>query len=180
MATSRSEGTAAVLAPVFRDEHGELRLVLIVRTDRGHHGGQLAFPGGRVDPEDESLVATALREAEEEIGLAPSLVTVVAELSPVRSGPTNMDVHAFLGRIPAGVAWRPSPEEVVEVLTPSVGELWDPALRREHLFTSARWPEGLLVDGIPVGERVLWGMTLRLLDDLVPRLLAGEWEDALR
>ena len=169
-----------MLAPVFRDERGELRLVLIVRTDRGHHGGQLAFPGGRVDPRDESLVATALREAEEEIGLDPSLVAVVAELPPVRSGPTNMDVHAFLGRIPAGLAWRPSPDEVVEVLTPSVAELWDPALRREHLFTNALWPEGLLVDGIPVGERVLWGMTLRLLDDLVPRLLAGEWEDALR
>ena len=169
-----------MLAPIFRDEVGELRLVLIVRTDRGHHGGQLAFPGGRVDPSDESLAATALREAHEEIGLEPSLVTVVAELAPVQSGPTNMDVFAFLGRIPGGVEWRPNPHEVVEVLTPSVAELWDPALRREHLFTNARWPEGLLVDGIPVGDRVLWGMTLRLLDDLVPRLLAGEWEDALR
>jgi 8-oxo-dGTP pyrophosphatase MutT (NUDIX family) len=178
--TSSTDDLAAVLAPVFRDERGELRLVLIVRTDRGHHGGQLAFPGGRVDSGDESLVATALREAEEEIGLDPSLVTVVAELPPVRSGPTNMDVHAFLGRIPSGLAWRPSPDEVVEVLTPGVRELWDPELRREHLFTNARWPEGLLVDGIPVGDRVLWGMTLRLLDDLVPRLLAGEWEDALR
>jgi 8-oxo-dGTP pyrophosphatase MutT (NUDIX family) len=178
--TSRTDGAAAVLAPVFRDERGELRLVLIVRTDRGHHGGQLAFPGGRIDPQDETLLATALREAEEEIGLAPSLVTVVAELPPVRSGPTNMDVHAFLGRIPAGLRWRLSPDEVVEVLTPSLAELWDPELRREHLFTSARWPDGLLVDGIPVGDRVLWGMTLRLLDDLVPRLLAGEWEDALR
>ena len=86
-----------------------------------------------------------------------------------------MDVFAFLGRIPAGVEWRPNHEEVVEVLTPTVAELWDPAIRREHLFTNARWPEGLLVDGIPVGDRVLWGMTLRLLDDLVPRLLAGEW-----
>ena len=55
-----------------------------------------------------------------------------------------------------------------------------PRNRRELLFTSAHWPEGLLVDGIPVGDRVLWGMTLRLLDDVVPRLLAGEWEDALR
>jgi 8-oxo-dGTP pyrophosphatase MutT (NUDIX family) len=169
-----------VLAPVFRDEDGELRLVLIVRTDRGHHGGQLAFPGGRVEAGDESLLATALREAEEEIGLDPRSVAVVAELPPVHSGPTNMQVHAFLGRIPAGLAWRPSPAEVVEVLTPTVAELWDPAVRREQLFTSARWPEGLLVDGIPVGARVLWGMTLRLLDELVPRLLAGEWQDALR
>jgi 8-oxo-dGTP pyrophosphatase MutT (NUDIX family) len=178
--TSSIDRTAAVLAPVFRDGAGDLRLVLIVRTDRGHHGGQLAFPGGRVEPGDESLVATALREAEEEIGLDRALVRIVAELPPVRSGPTNMDVHAFLGRIPPGLEWRRSPDEVVEVLTPTVGELWDPALRREHLFTSARWPEGLLVDGIPVGDRVLWGMTLRLLDDLVPRLLGGEWEDALR
>ena len=169
-----------MLAPVFRDDAGDLRLVLIVRTEGGHHGGQLAFPGGRVDAGDASLVATALREAEEEIGLDPSLVTVVAELPPVRSGPTNMDVFAFLGRLPGAVEWRPNPHEVVDVLTPSVAELWDPAIRRELLFTSARWPEGLLVDGIPVGDRVLWGMTLRLLDDLVPRLLAGEWEDALR
>ena len=171
---------AAVLAPVYRDDDGTLRLVLIVRTDRGHHGGQLAFPGGRVDETDESLVATALREAHEEIGLDPAVVHVVAELPTVRSGPTDFEVHAFLGRIPAGVEWRPSPLEVVDVLTPSVEELWDPALRREHLFTNARWPEGLLVDGIPVGDRVLWGMTLRLLDDLVPRLLAGEWADSLR
>jgi 8-oxo-dGTP pyrophosphatase MutT (NUDIX family) len=178
--TTPSNGVAAVLAPVFRDDDGELRVVLIVRTDHGHHGGQLAFPGGRVDPDDDSLVATALREAEEEIGLDPSLVQVVAELPRVQSGPTRMDVHAFLGRIPAGLEWRPNPHEVVDVLTPTVAELWDPAIRREHLFTNARWPEGLLVDGIPVGDRVLWGMTLRLLDDLVPRLLGGEWEDALR
>lgn len=180
MATSSTDRVAAVLAPVFRDVDGALRVVLIVRTDRGHHGGQLAFPGGRVDESDETLVSTALRETHEEIGLDPADVQVVAELPPVRSGPTQFEVFPFLGRIPSGLEWTPSPDEVVEVLTPAVAELWDPALRREHLFTSARWPEGLLVDGIPVGDRILWGMTLRLLDDLVPRLLAGEWADALR
>ena len=167
-----------MLAPVYRDAQGRLRLVLIVRTDRGHHGGQLAFPGGQVDGGEEPAAA-ALREAEEEIGLAPGDVRVVAALPRVRSGPTDFDVHPFLGRIRPGIAWRPNPHEVVEVLEPTVEELWDPALRREQLFTSARWPEGLLVDGIPVGERILWGMTLRILDDLVPRLLAGEWDAEL-
>jgi 8-oxo-dGTP pyrophosphatase MutT (NUDIX family) len=168
---------AAVLVPVFRDAEGRLRIVLIVRTDRGLHGGQLAVPGGRHDPEDETLLATALREAHEEIGLDE--VEVLGELTPVRSGPTNYEVHAFLGRVPAEMPWRPNEAEVVEVLTPAVDELAAPGARRELLFTSAHWPEGLLVDGIPVGERVLWGMTLRLLDDLVPRLLAGEWDDRL-
>jgi 8-oxo-dGTP pyrophosphatase MutT (NUDIX family) len=163
--------------PVFRDAGGRLRIVLIVRTDHGLHGGQLAVPGGKHDAGDESLLATALREAREEIGLEQ--VDVLAELPTVRSGPTNFEVHAFLGRVAADASWRPNEDEVVEVLTPAVDQLAAPDVRRELLFTSARWPQGLLVDGIPVGERVLWGMTLRLLDDLVPRLLAGEWDDAL-
>jgi 8-oxo-dGTP pyrophosphatase MutT (NUDIX family) len=170
---------AAVLVPVFRDQEGRLRIVLIVRSDRGLHGGQLALPGGKADAVDESLLATALREAEEEVGLLPEEVEVIAELDPVHSGPTRFKVHPFLARIPADVQWRPSEEEVVEVLTPLVEELGRPDTRRELLFTSARFPEGLLVDGIPVGEHVLWGMTLRLLDDVVPRLLAGEWDDVL-
>jgi 8-oxo-dGTP pyrophosphatase MutT (NUDIX family) len=178
--SSSDRRIAAVLVPVFRDEDGRLRLVLIVRTDRGLHGGQLAVPGGKVDPGDETLMATALREAEEEIGLSPAEVTVIAELPPVRSGPTQFEVHPFLARISPDVQWRPNADEVTEVLTPAVDELWDPAVRRELLFTSAHFPEGLLVDGIPVGDRVLWGMTLRLLDDVVPRLLAGEWENELR
>jgi 8-oxo-dGTP pyrophosphatase MutT (NUDIX family) len=168
---------AAVLVPVFRDDDGRLRIVLIVRTDHGLHGGQLAVPGGRHDEADESLLATALREAHEEIGLED--VEVLAELTPVRSGPTNYEVHAFLGRVPRDVEWCLNEDEVVEILTPTVDELAAPGLRSELVFTSAHWPEGLLVDGIPVGDRVLWGMTLRLLEDLVPRLLAGEWDGVL-
>jgi 8-oxo-dGTP pyrophosphatase MutT (NUDIX family) len=178
--SSSEQRTAAVLVPVYRDDGGRLRLVLIVRTDRGLHGGQLALPGGKVDADDETLIATALREAEEEIGLAPAEVQVLAELDSVRSGPTDYEVHPFLARIPADAHWEINADEVTEVLTPAVEEIWNPEIRSEVLFTSTSWPEGLLVDGIPIGDRVLWGMTLRLLDDVVPRLLAGEWEEQLR
>lgn len=168
-----------MLVPVFRDEQRRLRIVLIVRADRGLHGGQLALPGGKADADDASLLATALREAEEEVGLSPAEVEVIAALASVHSGPTRFEVHPFLARVPADVEWRPSKDEVVEVLTPLVEDLGRADVRRELLFTSAHWPEGLLVDGIPIGDRVLWGMTLRLLDDVVPRLLAGEWEGAV-
>jgi len=167
---------AAVLVPVFRGTDSRLRIALIVRTDRGIHGGQIALPGGKAEEDDESLLATALREAEEEVGLDPAEVEILAEIDPVYLTVSNFQVHAYLGRVPPDVRWRANADEVVEVLTPAVDELWDPAARRELLVRPARFPEGLLVDAIPVGERVLWGMTLRLLDDVVPRLLAGEWD----
>ena len=62
------------------------------------------------------------------------------------------------------------------LLTPGVAMLGDPAARRRLPFTSSHFPEPIDVEGIDVEGHVLWGMTLRLLDDLVPRLLAGEWD----
>ena len=71
---------SAVLAPLYRDADGRLRLVFIRRSPFGRHGGQIAFPGGRREPEDPDLLTTALREAEEEIGLARQAVDVLAAL----------------------------------------------------------------------------------------------------
>ena len=160
---------------MFRDAEGVLRILLLLRTDRGIHGGQLGLPGGRPEPGDRDLLATALREAEEEVGLSPGLVDVLATLAPLETMATGFRVHPFLGRVPADIPWRPQPDEVDRLLTPAVEVLGDPAERRLLPFTSNYFREPLEVEGIDVEGHVLWGLTLRLLDDLIPRLLAGEW-----
>jgi 8-oxo-dGTP pyrophosphatase MutT (NUDIX family) len=167
---------AAVLVPVLRDEAGVLRVLLVIRADDGGlHGGQLGLPGGRPEPGDADLLATALREADEEIGLPPTDVDVVAALEPLDTRATGWRVHPFLGHVPWRTTWRLQEDEIVGVLTPSVAQLADPAARAVLPFTSLRHPKPLFVDGIDVDGHVLWGMTLRLLDEVVPRLVAGEW-----
>ena len=147
-----------------------------MRTDRGIHGGQIGLPGGRPEPGDRDFLATALREAEEEVGLPPDRVEVLAALDPVETIETGFRVHPFLGRVPAAFPWKPQPTEVVRLSSP---HRWQSsAIRRArharvHVNTISRQP--LEVEGIDVEGHVLWGMTLRMLDDLVPRLLAGEW-----
>ncbi len=166
---------AAVLAPVFRDAGGVLRILLLVRTDRGVHGGQLGLPGGRPEPGDRDFLATALRETQEEVGLSAEEVEVLAALEPLETMATGFRVHPFLGRIPGDSVFQPQPEEVAGLLTPSVESLGAVTARQQLRFTSNHFREPLDVEGIAIEGHVLWGMTLRLLDDLVPRLLAGEW-----
>lgn len=168
--------TAAVLVPVYRDADDEVRVVLVVRADDGgQHGGQLGLPGGKPETGDADLLATALREAHEEVGLDPEAVEVVATLTPLATSETGWLVHPFLGRVPPDTAWRLQETEIVGILTPAARALADPDSRSLLPFSSLRFREPLLVDGIDVEGHVLWGMTLRLLDDLLPRLLAGEW-----
>jgi 8-oxo-dGTP pyrophosphatase MutT (NUDIX family) len=169
--------SAAVLVPVFRDDRGDLRLVLVVRAAGGAHGGQIGLPGGKREPGDPSLLETALREAEEEIGLARPRVEVLAELAEVDSRATGFRVQPYLARITPPERWRLAADEITELLTPTVEALADPVSRREELLHEPRWPQPRRFPGIRLGEGYfLWGLTLRILEPLVPRLLAGDWE----
>jgi 8-oxo-dGTP pyrophosphatase MutT (NUDIX family) len=170
---------AAVLAPVWRDERGALRVLLVRRAPVGLHGGQLAFPGGKRDPEDETPLATALREAREEVGLEPERVHVLAELEPVDTRTTHYRVHPFLARIepPEGdERWRRAPAEVEEVLEVEVTELLRPDLAATFELTREDWPAPRRFPCVRVGDHRLWGLTHHILMPLAPRLLAGEWD----
>jgi 8-oxo-dGTP pyrophosphatase MutT (NUDIX family) len=166
---------AAVLVPVLRDAEGELRLVVIRRADHGVHGGQLAFPGGKVDSDDASPLAAALREAREEIGLDPSDVEILAVLSEIETRSSGFAISPFLARVRRPGSWQPDPAEVAEVIEARLKDLTRPEGQGESLESWPGSPEPHRIRYYRVGSHRLWGATYRILEPLVPRLLAGEW-----
>ncbi len=157
---------SAVLVPLFvRD--GALHAVF---TRRGahlrRHAGEISFPGGRRDPRDRDLTTTALREAEEEIGLARGDVTVIGALAPTPTVVTNYRVYPFVGLVEPGREWRLSAREVDLVLEFGLDELRAGA-RRERLV---RRGIPFRTDVYVVGEHLIWGATARIVADLLARL----------
>jgi 8-oxo-dGTP pyrophosphatase MutT (NUDIX family) len=167
---------AAVLVPVFRGKDGDLLVVLVRRTDGGVHGGQIAFPGGKRDEGDASLLDTALREAREEIGLDPSAVTVLEVLPVIDTITTGFRIHPFLARVTPPRIWRPDPREVAEIIEMKVAGLLDPAAHGAEVWSFPEWPAPRRVRFIRVGGHKLWGATYRILHPLLPRIVSGEWE----
>jgi 8-oxo-dGTP pyrophosphatase MutT (NUDIX family) len=167
---------SAVLVPVFRDGEGELRLVLVQRGPRGIHGGQIGLPGGKQEPADDSPLETALRETEEEIGLPREGVEVLTPLKPLDTRTSGFRVHPYLARVTPPRRWRLAPGEIAGILVPTVQALADPTGRRQHELSFPTWPGSRHIECVPLeGDKLLWGLTLRLLDPLLPRLLGGEW-----
>ncbi len=156
---------AAVLVPLFVAD-GHLHVVLTRRReDLRRHGGEISFPGGRADP-GETLVQTALREAEEEIGLDPAGVELLGALTPTPTVVTGYAVYPFVGLVDAGRAWRLSPREVDEVLELRVADL-RAGFGRQRLL---RRGVAFRTDVYVVGDALIWGATARMLGDLLARL----------
>ena len=158
---------AAVLVPVFVDGDGEPHLVFTRRRDDlRRHAGEVSFPGGRRDPTDEDLIATAPREAHEEIGLPAAAVDVLGALQPTPTIATNYAVYPFVGLIEPGMEWVISPREVAEVLELSLRDLRAGYGRRRMMRRGVPFRTDVYV----VGEQLIWGATARILADLLDRV----------
>ena len=158
---------ASVLVPLVERRDGAA-VILTRRTHRlKHHPGQIAFPGGKSEPGDTSALATALREAEEEIGLAPDDVEVLGTLGPHETV-THFTVTPFVGRVRPAFVARPDRSEVDEVFEVPVAFVLDPSNLQVH---RRRWAGGWRsYYVIPYGPHYIWGATARMLKSLADRM----------
>lgn len=158
---------AAVLIPLYEDDDGELRVVLTKRrADLRRHAGEISFPGGRRDPEDATLADTALREAEEEIGLAPTDVTVVGALERTSTFVTNYMIHPFVGLLDGRRSWQASAHEVDAILEPSLSKVRAGRTRTRLERRGITFE----TDAYVFDEQLVWGATARIIEELLKRI----------
>lgn len=158
---------AAVLIPIVVRPEGAT-VLLTLRTDHlRDHAGQVSFPGGRVEPDDDGPVATALRETEEEIGLARSLVEVVGELE-VYETRTGFRITPIVGMVEPGFTLTLDAFEVAEAFEVPLAIVLDPANfnRQSRMWRGARRTFYVLT----FEDRLIWGATAGMLVNLSRRL----------
>ena len=162
-----SSMTPAAVLLALHPLDGELCVVLQKRSQMvEHHKGEISFPGGMADAEDASPLATALREAQEEMGIRPEDVEIIGRLddSPTITG---FMISTYVGAIPADYRFAPSAIEVESVLQPTLSHLRNPSSRRSE---ARMRPDGT-VDDMPAfacgdGE-IIFGATARILDQFL-------------
>jgi 8-oxo-dGTP pyrophosphatase MutT (NUDIX family) len=162
----RGRTDAAVLVPLYVQAGGLHAVFTRRRDDLRRHPGEISFPGGRYDEGESDLVATALREAEEEIGLPPEAVDILGALQPTPTIATGYAVYPFVGMIESGRTWTLSAREVAEVLELSLTDLLAGYGRRRLI----RRGLPIRTDTYVVGDHLIWGATARILGDLLDRI----------
>jgi len=157
---------AAVLVAVT--DRASPGVILTQRTETlSKHAGQIAFPGGRIDPGDADAMAAALREAEEEIGLHRGAVTIIGPADTYRTV-TGFEVTPVIGVVPPDLAYVPSPAEVADVFEVPLDFLLDTA---NHLEVTTEWQghERHYYE-ISWADRRIWGATAAMIVNLSRRL----------
>jgi 8-oxo-dGTP pyrophosphatase MutT (NUDIX family) len=156
---------SAVLVPLLAVD-GALHVLFTRRAaSLPHHQGQVAFPGGSRDAEDADVEATALREANEEIGLRPADVRVLGLLDDIETVASRFLITPVVGVVPHPYPWRPAAHEVDAIFTVPVHDLLAPGMEREELwdFDGRQVPIRLF----PVAGQVIWGATHRITRNLL-------------
>ncbi|HLF70373.1 MAG TPA: CoA pyrophosphatase [Actinomycetota bacterium] len=154
---------AAVLVPLIETETGWQLIFTRRSEDLRNHGGEISFPGGRVDAH-ESAVEAALREAHEEVGINPREVEVLGKLRPVFTIVSGYSIEPWVGVIPHN-DFSPNPAEIADVIEIPIATLREPGTRRVQRFIRSG---GIYRNpAFDVGPNTIWGATARILDQLL-------------
>lgn len=157
---------SAVMSLFYPDEKEQANLLLILRKSyKGIHSNQVGFPGGKLEKEDTSLLHTALRETEEEVGVASSHVEVICPLSEVYIPPSNFLVQPYIGILqskPTFVKQESEVETLIEVL---VKDLLDDNLVFEQILTTS-YAENMRVPAFKLNGYTVWGATAMMLSEV--------------
>ncbi len=157
---------AAVLVPLYVDA-GELWTVLTKRTEHlPHHKGQIAFPGGSLEPGEDAWTA-ALRETEEEVGLDPAKILKLGELDEAET-PSGFRITPCVGGVPFPMETNPNEDEIDDIFAVPLSVFANPTAVEDRV---------VLIDGkerelriYHLGGRQVWGLTARILQNLLVRL----------
>jgi 8-oxo-dGTP pyrophosphatase MutT (NUDIX family) len=158
---------AAVLVALI-DRGDDYGVLLTLRPDSmAQHAGQIAFPGGRIESDDLTPLAAALREGSEEVGIDPLSVTILGQGDPYLTG-TGFSIAPFVGVLPPGFTPQPHPREVADVFETPLSFLMNPANHQRH----EREYKGALraYYAMPHNGRYIWGATAGMIKSLYDRL----------
>jgi 8-oxo-dGTP pyrophosphatase MutT (NUDIX family) len=156
---------SGVLIMLYQDEE-DIRFPLIIRKEDGSvHGGQVGLPGGKFEPSDLELSRTALRETEEEIGIASDAIQLIGKLTELYIPPSNFLVHPYIGVYEGTPRFIPDPGEVESVLEFGLEDLLNDELIREKQITLSTGLK-IISPAIEYKGRTIWGATAMMLSEL--------------
>jgi len=165
----RMAGVLAMLYP----KNGDTYVALMQRTDRGAHAGQVSFPGGGVEEHDNDLIATALREAQEEVNIQPNDVQILGKLTPLHIPISNSMVHPIVGYSHVVPDYVPDPAEVKAVIEAPLADFFNPDKLKK---TDIRVPAGFVLKDTPyfdINEYIVWGATAMMMNELLEVIKLG-------
>ncbi|UKN02674.1 CoA pyrophosphatase [Paracrocinitomix mangrovi] len=164
--------TSAVLA-LFYEDNGT-KLILTQRQHyKGNHGGQVSFPGGKMEDADESTIHTALRETHEEIGADPTQIEILGKLTDVYIPVSRFLVHPYIGIYKGIPNFTPEEREVQEIFAFDPELLLDVTIRQKRDIKTA---QGLVIKDIPcfiINDKIVWGATALMLNEIKMMLERG-------
>ncbi|POY40627.1 coenzyme A pyrophosphatase [Flavobacterium alvei] len=156
----------AAVMMLFYPKNGRTHLVLIVRNSyEGIHSAQIAFPGGKFEPKDQTYVNTALRETQEEIGIHPEQIQIIMPFTNLYIQASNFMVYPFLGISKEEIVFIPDSNEVAQIIELPLSDFLNDNLIVSAIMTTS-YAKDIEIPAYKINEHIVWGATAMMLSEL--------------